>query len=286
MITVESRPDGTFARQGLSRPVVYLDHWAVRGISSSPEMSRRFVAGLHASGGTLALSVMNLAEFAAMTCTAAAQQADAFLDLVGRSIYFIDTEPAAVAAREDAVSAGHSDHCPAADDELLRYFVEQPSDRAEPVVGKRTFQRFVEMRAQLQDAMSELKVNVPNAVQKLRDRCDGDPIALRRAQNAPATTGRRWSTWPLLECLFRRYVFDRSARLEANDVLDILHAVVPCSYCDIVLLDSRWAAAVEEARKRFSDNKIQSHLARVYSPRNGGIEAMVSKLEHWRSEPQ
>ena len=54
-------------RQTLKKPVVYLDHWAVRLFSDDEPMQNRFLSALHKSGGTWLFSNANVYEFTAMT---------------------------------------------------------------------------------------------------------------------------------------------------------------------------------------------------------------------------
>jgi hypothetical protein len=57
---------------------------------------------------------------------------------------------------------------------------------------------------------------------------------------------------------------------------------VPVSYCDIVLLDGKWTAAVERARHRFRDRGLSTPLAAVFSERRGGLELALSAIEQHR----
>lgn len=77
---------------------------------------------------------------------------------------------------------------------------------------------------------------------------------------------------PLLE--------DRDFRQE-NDTVDLLHAVVHASYAELVVLDGKWASAIEQSTKRIRRIGYTASIARPFSPRNQGIEAFLSALEAW-----
>lgn len=79
-MTITPNADGGFrVAQNLLRPVVYLDHWAVRFFSEDQPLQDRFLGALHHSGGTWLFSTGNLFEFTAMTDLAQAAAAERLL---------------------------------------------------------------------------------------------------------------------------------------------------------------------------------------------------------------
>jgi len=67
MLTISIDNEAQIATQRDSSPTVYLDHWALRELSTMPTLVERFVAALKQRNGTLALSSTNLIEFCNMT---------------------------------------------------------------------------------------------------------------------------------------------------------------------------------------------------------------------------
>jgi hypothetical protein len=64
MLTISIDNDGRLlATQRGSSPTVYLDHWALRELSTTPVLAERFVVALKQRNDTLALSYTNLLEF-------------------------------------------------------------------------------------------------------------------------------------------------------------------------------------------------------------------------------
>ena len=68
MLTISIDNDGRLvATQRDASPTVYLDHWALRELSTTPTLAEQFVAALKQRNGTLALSCTNLIEFCNVT---------------------------------------------------------------------------------------------------------------------------------------------------------------------------------------------------------------------------
>src|SRR5262249_6408002 len=86
------------------RPTAYLDHWAFRKFSTDPALSSRLVKVLRARSGTLALSWLNLGEYAKVSVVASRQAAEKFVDDVLPSIFCIQVDLAAVDKREKAAA--------------------------------------------------------------------------------------------------------------------------------------------------------------------------------------
>ncbi|MFN8793204.1 MAG: hypothetical protein ACK50K_02705 [Betaproteobacteria bacterium] len=83
-IEIVRHADGRLlVRQRLVRPVVYLDHWAVRLFSEDMSLQERFVDALQQSRGTWLFACANLMEFVAMTD---ADQAVAAEELLRRAM--------------------------------------------------------------------------------------------------------------------------------------------------------------------------------------------------------
>ena len=69
-------------------PMIYLDHWAVLTLSKDPALSHRFAEALATREGTLALSWVNVAEFAKVG-TDEARQAEQFVELNLPRLFFL-----------------------------------------------------------------------------------------------------------------------------------------------------------------------------------------------------
>src|SRR6185503_5996407 len=87
-------------------PTIYLDHWALRKISEDDKLATRFTKALQARNGTLALSLLNLAEFTKVTVEEQLCKAENFVEAILPQVFFLDFDPFAVISREDELLAG------------------------------------------------------------------------------------------------------------------------------------------------------------------------------------
>ena len=276
MIELKQEGDHYFARQRMESPSVYLDHWALRKISVDERMSARFVAALRSRGGTLVTSLISSGEFAGLQFEAEADAADRLLDALTPHLFFIWLEPFEVIAKEEELAAGVRRPHPAADDDAMQRFVELgPS----PLAGKGLFKLMVANGSHIRPQMEDLGRGALIGIERLKHRYDTEPELRTAAHDAPGPTNGVRSTLPLLQVLVRRFLKDRHERLDLNDGIDLLHTVVPAAYCDFVLLDRRWAAAVEEARRELERHGIETPVATVFSERKNGVERFLGRLE-------
>jgi len=113
MLLIVRTPEGLGLQIQHVSPMVYLDHWAFRRFSDEPALAARFVKALRARGGTLALSWLNLGEYANVSVTESRRAAESFVQSVLPAIFCIQVEPFAVDQRARA-----GDHLPHADEAL------------------------------------------------------------------------------------------------------------------------------------------------------------------------
>jgi hypothetical protein len=226
--------------------------------------------------------MLNVAEFAKMRHPSGPSAADSLIDLVAPNLFFLEVEPFTVHKREIAVLSGATKEFPAAHDELMARYIEQSSATDHPLLAKRTFSSVFANDA-LESEVRNLRSGVSPLILTMKHRWNADPEFRAAVERSPeaAPTGR--STFPLLQALLRPYLRDATAEFTENDTMDLLHSIVPSSYCDIVLLDGKWAAAVNTARSLFSARRIGTHLATVFSERNDGLIRALDRLEKWSS---
>ena len=63
-------------------PTVYLDHWALRRFSENNSLATRLTTALQSQNGTLALSWLNVVEFAKMTVERQARNVETLLEAI------------------------------------------------------------------------------------------------------------------------------------------------------------------------------------------------------------
>jgi hypothetical protein len=64
-----------------------------------------------------------------------------------------------------------------------------------------------------------------------------------------------------------------------NDGMDLHHAVVPSSYCDLVLLDRYWRNQIESCAS-CAEAGLSVHIAKVCSKQRDGVERFLVELEN------
>src|SRR5436190_2310708 len=107
MLTISIDNDGRLlATQRGSSPAVYLDHWALRELSTTPPLAERFVAALKQRNGTLTLSCTNLIEFCNVMDDQQARRAEELLEASLPNVFFLEMDPFLVQKREDELLRG------------------------------------------------------------------------------------------------------------------------------------------------------------------------------------
>jgi hypothetical protein len=69
---------------------------------------------------------------------------------------------------------------------------------------------------------------------------------------------------------FRQLIQKENFKIDTNDPLDFLHAVVPLAYADFVLLDKHWADLANKL-------KIPSPRVQIYSSKQ--VDKFIEDLE-------
>ena len=124
--------------------------------------------------------------------------------------------------------------------------------------------------AELRPKHDQFGVRVLKAFETLQQRLKTDPVARRNADNALRIIDKRpTATMALLFALLKPLHDDRLPK--HNDVIDLLHAIVPCASAQFVVLDGRWASSVEQATARMRKAGHMAPVAKVFSLRRNGI---------------
>jgi hypothetical protein len=88
------------------RPTVYMDHGLLMSIAEDTNLATRFIVTLKNQHGTLALSWVNLAEFAKITDQRQVRAVEQFVDAISPQLFFIAVDPWAVIQSENEVLQG------------------------------------------------------------------------------------------------------------------------------------------------------------------------------------
>ena len=111
-----------FTQKFLS-PSVYLDHWALLAISESDRLSSRLCHALKLSGGTLALSWLNVVEFTKVTDESQRHKADILLNSVTPNVFWLNPDLLTVAKHERLAPSLARSEAPYSDLEMAELFI-------------------------------------------------------------------------------------------------------------------------------------------------------------------
>ncbi|ESS69201.1 hypothetical protein MGMO_138c00390 [Methyloglobulus morosus KoM1] len=259
-------------------PTVYLDHWALRHISTTEEIRTQFIKRMFDSGGTLMLSWLNLVEFTKVTDRSQTKAAEQLVDELLPNVFFMEIEPFKVIKREDELLAGGVPKPPHADIDFLKTFDElnhnslYPSFTAQSLFsafhGSNIFSEF--------DNLADMIIG---RIEAMRTEFDTDPGLQSIIRRAPKGQFIQQGTRYILRELTRTFLVDRPLKISRNNAIDLLHSVVPVAYCDFVLLDAHWTGQVDKMRTRLAKANLNIPVARVFSKKSNGLNDLLYALK-------
>lgn len=258
-------------------PTVYLDHWALRRFSESSTLAARLTAALKSRNGTLALSVLNLAEFTKVTMEEQARKAESLVEAILPRVFFLDFEPFAVISRENELLAGGLPTPPHADLEFLRMFVQLKPRSLGPFTACNLFKAV--QYSHLAERLDRLADTIVNRIEALRGKLDTDEAFQSTIRHPPSGLQIQRGTRFVLRELVRSLLVDKRTKITRNHAIDLLHAVVPVAYCDLVLLDKHWETQVDRVRSRLNEAGISVPVGRVFSGKANGIDRFLCELQ-------
>ena len=241
-MTVTREGENVVVDASIRRPSIYLDHWAIRHLSSDPSNCERFVACFKRKG-TLLFSWANALEIASNT-GASADNIRRFLSEIGDQWFPLDINPIKVIERE--YSSGRDNPCFAAGF-LEAYY---PHIHAGPFSLSRIVDLIHddEIKAAAERNIELLKTEIPRQFDRLR-------AAKPPLKNSSFDPSRptEFVYNGLLQLIIKE-----SFKIEANDALDFCHATVSLAYGDMVLLDKHWTDLAQKL-------KMPPDRVRIYS---------------------
>lgn len=276
-MTVEVNPAGGIRlRQTMLRPVVYLDHWAVRMFADDLPLQDRFIEALHKVGGTLLFSGHNLNEFCTMNDLESARRAEVLINRILPAFYIADftLDPGFVTVQ----AAKPGDHPGAF--WLLREMGEACVKNGNTVTFDRMITDVVRYRDRIEPSFREMTEHVAGAVMALKN----DAQATIEAQAFAPKPGMKLRSMLFAE-LIRDTHLNPDATFTPNDSSDLVHTVPSVVICDLVMLDARWTDKVQKAARRLRRGGVTHPLAKPFSKRANGVGEFLSALERYVPAP-
>jgi len=253
-------------------PMVYLDHWALRKLSEDNDLASRLTKILHDRDGTLAISWLNLGEYARVSDPDQRRAAEQFVEGILPAVFCIDVDLAAVDQRE-----GLRDALPHADRDLALLFVNAGKQGLKAFTVMGLFDQLNnESVARTKDRLAAV---IQGRLELLRQTHSEDDV-FRKAvlhANHPEAIQATTRTRAIVRTLAATFFPDLKRIITPNDAIDFLHAAIPVTYCDVVLLDGSTADLVERARRKLDTTDIR--IATVFPGRGDGLERFLVFLE-------
>ncbi len=275
-VTINKQGDLEVGQSDVS-PTVYLDHWALRRLSEHETLAGRLVAALKSRNGTLAISWLNVGEFAKVTSAEQARKAEKLVESSLPQVFFVEVEPFKVIGREDKLLAGGPRVAPHADLDLLKEFVQLKPKSVQLLTAQELFT--VVQGSSLVQGLDDLADAVVGRVCALRDEVENDPDFRKTVQRLPVGIQIQRGTRFVLRELVRSLLIDQRMKITRSHAIDLLHAIVPVAYCDLVLLDKHWEAQVERLRSRLEAAGLPVPIAGVFSGKVNEVERFLGVLE-------
>lgn len=265
--------------QSFDLPAVYLDHWAIRRLSSDATLGNRFLSALKASGGSLVISHVNLAEITGPTDPKHAGEIATFLEAVLPNIYFAMFDVETAIDQENVPRDINIRLRAVPDIALLREVARQRPDDFQPFTIAGVIKVIVEHRDKLNATWTDSNRELANYINDVRSNAE----IVRHAQKLKGHP-RHVPTLAVMQELLRHIFLDKTLAIGPNDAGDIRHAITSISYCDYVLLDGKWKDLYERMERRFSKLGLQIRVAKVFSERRQDLELFLKELENHRAE--
>ena len=257
-IEIVRQADGRLLlRQRLARPVVFLDHWAVRLFSEDMSLQDRFVGALRQSRGTWLFTSANLMEFAAMTDLDQAGAAEELLRRAMPSVYVADlySDPGFALSKKAVPSDDPPDE---------HWMLEDLAARARIAGGTLDTTRFVQeavlQRAVLLPLFVELKAEVANAVRASVANEQKRSLASKFRPVAEMDVSEA-----LLAELLREPHINQAFRIDDHHAMDLVHTVPAATVCDYLLLDRSWTARLNSAAGRIQRAGVRGKVGRAFA---------------------
>jgi hypothetical protein len=279
MIDVKLAEGDSFKiEQWCTYPLVYLDHWAWQMFSESSTLGGRLTRALKSQGGTLALSWLNVAEFAEMTDANQARKAEELLDAVIPNIFFIQPDFFKVIDEENKVIAGGTPTAPHADNGLLDCwltlsFADKPSLKL--LTAGKLFR--VAQATGIGTSYGSFTSNAINTIEMLRKEFESNAKLQSEMNRVPSGPPIQRGTRHIRKELMRSFLANKNLNLTPNHVVDFSRAIVAAAYCDYLLLDNHWRTQLKAAEKRIRSGGLTFPTAKAFSA--NGVEAFLQELE-------
>lgn len=259
----------TYLEHCLTRPAVYLDHWALMHFGESTELGDRLVAALRNKDGCLCLSYLHAAELCQADDPRHADEVDRLIERLLPHVFVIRAD-------HNLKRRGPNPLVLVPDVQLADRLARMPW---RPPGSPGYFRTFWNSRDQFRDqdgnALRDIFAQSTKAMVDSFTQTREDEEFRERARTHQPTSDVA-AGWVFLGELMRSVFLNPEEELDTHDVVDIQHAI-NLLHCDFALLDRTWASKANQARDRLM--RIGIEVAECFSRRNNGVERFLQAIE-------
>ena len=260
MITVIRNRETHTVVAEIRRPSIYLDHWALRCLSSNRSFRKRFIECFK-KYGTLLFSWANVLEVATNS-GASLDAIQSLLSEIGEQWSPIEWNAFEVIRREEGFVPGNDDPCFGSG--FLEPYYRYTSDGSLSLSTVCDLTQDHEINSVCRQHLECVKEETRKTLIYWRSE---DP----KSGDTPKHFDPNCPTVYMVEG-FRQLIQKETFNIDENDAIDFLHATVPIAYGNFVLLDRHWADLAGKL-------KLSRDYVKVYSPRH--VETFLENLEQW-----
>lgn len=245
-------------------------------MSDDVGVQNEFINILKSRNGTLALSWLNLIEFSNVSELATRKRAEEFIEKVLPNVFLMEVNPFKVIRRENVLPNNGQPIPPHADRDFLRLVGTMKTQSLSGFSARGLFEPM--HKPAVAAEFAELSSEIMRGVESHRNQHSGSLNFRKLIQRPPHGPKLQHGTRYIFRELARTFLVDQSMPVTSNHAIDLLHAAVPVSYCDFVLLDAHWEEQISRVRKRFDSAKMEVPLAQAFSKRARGIARFLAQL--------
>ena len=257
-------------------PTVYLDTWALFDFIGDNDLADRFIKILNNRGGTLMLSMISVIENMAIDNQEQIKNIYKFIDSMGAA--FLDFNFTRVIRKEKIykkIRGPFLKISPAIDLGLLDSFIKIHK----PENPLKVSEIFLAYRQDLENG-KVLEEDWEQSLFPIIVRARNDINALFNAKNRFRKRKENANTYKfpytkfLMKTCFDYIIINENMKMPDKEWRDILHTIVPASYCDFLLIDKRWRSFIRSTGLEYPQ------IAKIYAQRN--LSEFLKDLENWK----
>lgn len=259
-------------------PSVYLDTWAPREFSEDVKLRQDFCSLVKSKGGTLCLTFMSFAELAKVS-DPQLQAIDDLLEEVSPNLCMLEADFHSVGKKEHDFELLRRTDSHIVIDELLNKEMVRVNWENDPFKLTVRLPR-VELARRL-NGFNSLINATQMWVQYHRKKAADNKEYMDLVTSCKIISKLPYSSRDVIRLVCRDLIVNSTHVFLSNDAADLIHACVPVSYCDFVLLDGGWASRVSRVKDRLTQQQARLHLAKVFSKRRKGVEKFFEELSRY-----